>query len=169
MCSGNRAVTLTVKKAMDILDCLVGARTSMSCSEIARRLEMPRSTTYRLLSTLTVGGYVLSEGDGLGKEYRLGFEILELVGSLLDDMALRRRALPLLRELRDVTEETVHLVVADRGEVTYMEKVDSLKTVRMHSAVGRQGGAGSIVDDLTPALSPPRVPGSRRPVDPRPR
>lgn len=154
MCSGDRAVTLTVKKAMEILDCLAGARTSISCSEIARRLEMPRSTTYRLLSTLTVGGYVLSEGDGLGKEYRLGFEILELVSSLLDGMALRRRALPLLRQPRDVTEETVHLVVADRGEVTYMEKVDSLKSVRMHSAVGRQGGAGSIVHDLTPALSP---------------
>jgi IclR family acetate operon transcriptional repressor len=139
MCSEDRAFTLTVKKAMGILDCLAGARKPMSCSEIGRRLEMPRSTTYRLLSTLAVGGYVVADSDGYAKEYRLGFKILELASRLLEGMELRRQALPYLRELRDATGETVHLVVADGVQVTYIEKVDSLKTVRMHSAVGRQG------------------------------
>jgi IclR family acetate operon transcriptional repressor len=139
MCSEDQALTLTVKKAMDILDCLAGARKPLSCSEIGRRLGMPRSTAYRLLTTLAIGGYVVSDSDGFGKRYRLGFKILELASRLLDGMELRRQALPFLRELRDATEETVHLVVADGAQVTYIEKVDSLKTVRMHSAVGRQG------------------------------
>jgi IclR family acetate operon transcriptional repressor len=139
MCSEDKALTLTVKKAMDILDCLADARQAVSCSEIGRRLDMPRSTAYRLLSTLAIGGYVVADSDGFGKRYRLGFKILELASRLLDGMELRRQALPFLRQLRDATEETVHLVVADGVQVTYIEKVDSHKTVRMHSAVGRQG------------------------------
>lgn len=139
MCSADRVPTLTVKKAMDILDCLGSAGNRVTCGEISERLEMPRSTTYRLLSTLAACGYVVAEHDDHGTEYRLGFKILELASRLLDGMELRHRALPLLKRLRDVSEETVHLVVEDRGEVTYIEKVDSLKTVRMHSAVGRRG------------------------------
>ena len=135
-------LTLTVKKAMDILDCLGEAAGPLSAREIGRKLGLARSTVYRLLTTLATGGYVGQDPESPEK-YRLGFKITELASSLLDSIQLRRQALPFLTELRDVAQETVHLVVMDQGQVTYIDKVECSKAVRMHSAIGRRGFAHS--------------------------
>jgi len=142
MTQRQRGLTLTVKKAMDVLDCLGRAGTPLSASEIDDRLNMSRSTVYRLLTTLATGGYVTQDLVS-PKKYRLGFRILELASSLLDGIELRQQALPFLQELRDLANETVHLVVMDGGQVTYVDKVECSQAVRMHSAIGRQGFAHS--------------------------
>ena len=133
-----QGLTLTVKKAMDILDCLGQARVPLPASELGRRLGMPRSTAYRLLATLSAGGYVMQAVENPEK-YRLGFKIVELAGSLLDSIELRQQAAPFLRELRDHANEVVHLVVLEHGRVAYIDKLECSQAVRMHSYVGRQG------------------------------
>jgi len=133
-------LTLTVKKAMDILDCLGETGVPLSASEISRKLDMSRSTVYRLLTTLATGGYV-SQDPTNPEKYRLGFKIPELASSLLGSIQLRQQALPFLQELKDIASETVHLVVMDRGQVTYIDKVECSQAVRMHSAIGRRGFA----------------------------
>ena len=135
-------LTLTVKKAMDVLDCLGRTGTPLSAGEIGGKLNMSRSTVYRLLTTLATGGYVAQDVVNPGK-YRLGFRILGLASSLLDGIELRQQALPFLEELRDLANETVHLVSMDEGQVTYIDKVECSQAVRMHSAIGRQGFAHS--------------------------
>lgn len=142
MTQRDRGLTLTVKKAMDILDCLGGTGVYLGASDIGRRLNMSRSTVYRLLTTLATGGYVTQDLVSPEK-YRLGFKILELASSLLDGIELRRQALPFLQELKDLANETAHLVVMDRGQVIYIDKVECSQAVRMHSAIGRQGFAHS--------------------------
>ena len=117
------AVTLTVKKAMDILDCLGKAAHPLAAREIGHALDLPRSTVYRLLTTLEAGGYV-SQDPGSSDKYRLGFKITELASSLLNSIDLRQQAGPYLKELRDIAQETVHLVVMDRGQVAYIDKVE---------------------------------------------
>jgi len=131
-------LTLTVKKAMDIMDCLGDAGGSLSAGEISRRLGLARSTVYRLLATLNAGGYV-SPDRANSQKYRLGFKITALASSLLDGLELRQVALPFLTELRDIAQETVHLVVMDQGQVAYVDKVECSRAVRMHSAIGRRG------------------------------
>jgi DNA-binding IclR family transcriptional regulator len=138
----NQGLSLTVTKAMDILDCLGQAREPLAASEIGRRLGIPRSTAYRLLATLAAGRYVAQDVESPEK-FRLGFKIVELAGSLLDTIELRQEAAPFLRELRDLANETVHLVVMERGQVAYVDKLECLQAVRMHSSIGRQGFAHS--------------------------
>lgn len=128
-------VTRTVKKAMDILDCLGEENHPLAVSEIGHRLGMPRSTVYRLLNTLAVTGYV-TQDSAEPQKYRLGFKVLELASRFLGSIELRRMALPFLEELRNLVNETVHLVVPDGGQVAYVEKVECSQAVRMHSTVG---------------------------------
>jgi IclR family KDG regulon transcriptional repressor len=135
-----KGLTLTVMKAMDVLDCLGEAQCSMSATEIGRELGMSRSTVYRLLATLTTGGYVTRDGVRAEK-YRLGFKVLELASRLLDGVELRQQARPFLCELRDLANEAVHLVVMADGQVSYIEKVECSQSVRMHSTIGRRGFA----------------------------
>ncbi len=140
MAQRETGLTLTVKKAMDIMDCLGETGVPLSASEISRKLNMSRSTVYRLLTTLATGGYV-SHDPTNHEKYRLGFKIPELASSLLGSIQLRQQALPFLQELKDIANETVHLVVMDRGKVTYIDKVECSQAVRMHSAIGRRGFA----------------------------
>lgn len=140
MAQRETGLTLTVKKAMDILDCLGETGVPLSASEISRKLDMSRSTVYRLLTTLATGGYV-SQDPASPEKYRLGFKIPELANSLLESIQLRQQALPFLQALKDVANETVHLVIMDRGQVTYIDKVECSQAVRMHSAIGRRGFA----------------------------
>ncbi len=142
MAQRESGLTLTVKKAMDILDCLGETGVPLSVSEISRKLGISRSTVYRLLTTLATGGYVGQDPTNPESnitKYRLGFKIPELASSLLGSIQLRQQALPFLQELKDIANETVHLVVMDRGEVTYIDKVECSQAVRMHSAIGRRG------------------------------
>lgn len=138
MAEREQGLSLTVRKAMGILDCLGASDRSLSAGEIGRRLGLARSTVYRLLATLATGDFV-SRDPSDARRYRLGFKITELASSLLDSIELRQQALPFLTELRDIAQETVHLVVMDQGQVAYIDKVECSKAVRMHSAVGRRG------------------------------
>jgi IclR family KDG regulon transcriptional repressor len=131
-------LTLTVQKAMSILDCLGRAREPLSAADISRLVQLPRSTVYRLLGTLASGQYV-SPDPGNAQRFRLGFKIADLASSLLEGIELRQQALPFLTQLRDIAQEAVHLVVMDQGQVTYIDKVECPRAVRMHSAIGRRG------------------------------
>jgi len=136
----DRGLTLTVRKAMEILDCLGEAASPLSASEIGRKLGMSRSTVYRLLATLATGGLVTQ--DALDTEkYRLGFKVLELASKLLDGIEVRHQARAFLRELRDQVNETVHLAIMNGGQVSYVEKVECFQAVRMYSTVGHRGFA----------------------------
>ena len=129
------AVTRTVRKALDILDCLSKESTPLPTKEIARCCGISRPTAYRLLSTLAAYGYVTRDHNQ-DERYRLGYKVLELSKSLLDGIELRQQALPFLTSLSQVTNETVHLAVLDRDEVIYIDKVESTQPVRMHSTIG---------------------------------
>lgn len=129
------AFTLTVCKALDILDCLSKEGAPLPIKEIARSCGISRPTAYRLLSTLTAYGYV-TRNHNQDERYRLGFKVLELSKSLLDGTELRQQARPFLTSLSQLTNETVHLAVLDRDEVIYIDKVESTQAVRMYSTMG---------------------------------
>jgi DNA-binding IclR family transcriptional regulator len=138
LAGSNSGLTLTVKKAMDIVDCLAAEGAPLSAVELSRKLGLSRSTAYRLLTTLRAGGYV-TQDLASPEKYRLGYKILALAGTLLDNIELRQQALPLLEELRDFANETVHLVILERGQVVYIDKLECSQAVRMHSSIGRLG------------------------------
>ena len=125
----------TVRKALDILDCLSREKAPLSTSDVARRCGLSRPTTYRLMATLAAYGYV-SPDHNQDERYRLGYKILELSKSLLDGVELRQQALPFLGNLSRTVNETVHLAVLDHDEVVYIDKVESTQPVRMHSTIG---------------------------------
>lgn len=109
-------------------------------AEIAECIELNTSTTFRLLSTLTYYRY-LKRNEKTG-QYQLGLACLELAMGYASSDNLREVALPELEALRDETKETVHLVVIDRMQVVYIEKIPGLHAIGlMSSGVGRRAHA----------------------------
>ena len=108
---------------------------SLKLSDLCERLGMSSSTSFRLLTTLANYGYVEHNTSTGG--YKLGLACLELAHSYLRSNDIRKAALPILEELRDISTETVHLAILDEWEVVYLEKLENLHAIgAMGSRVG---------------------------------
>lgn len=90
----------------------------LSAPELARRLGIPRSTVFRLLSTLERLGLV--ERDASGRDYCLGLGVLRLGFECLASKELTELGKPILEKLRDQINYTCNLVVRDGRSVVYV-------------------------------------------------
>lgn len=126
----------SVDKAFLLLEVVSEYPQGVAITELSARVSMYKSTVHRLLSTMLRRGYI--EQDRESGRYKLGYMVLDMGMRLLSSIDLRREALPFLQELAQETLEVVHLAFLDRGEVVYIEKVDSPNTIRMHSRVGKR-------------------------------
>lgn len=101
----------SVDRAVLILTCFSDAEPSLTLSDIATRLDLNQSTAYRYLATLEASGLLTRNATGGG--YRLGLRIVELAGIALNQIEVRREALPEMDLLRDRLQFLVNLAVLD--------------------------------------------------------
>jgi DNA-binding IclR family transcriptional regulator len=121
-------------KALALLDAFVGPRSILGVSELAALAQLPKSTAFRLLNVLVVGGYLHRVGD----QYSLSDRVFE-VGShtrLARPHGLRDRAMPFMAELFGQTRQTIHLAVLAGTDVLYLEKLFGHESLRLGTAVG---------------------------------
>jgi DNA-binding IclR family transcriptional regulator len=140
----NRATVQAIERGCRILDFLSKDKRGYSIQDLSSELDLPKPTVHRILSTLRHFGYVTQ--DETSKEYRLGFRLVELGYTVLDQVDLRKVAEPLLDQLASVVQETVHLVILDQGESVYLDKVEKVsdpKSLRMVSRIGMRNYAHS--------------------------
>ncbi|WP_019241905.1 MULTISPECIES: IclR family transcriptional regulator [Bacillus] len=126
----------SVDRALTIITLVSQSKEGLGVTELASHLELNKSSIFRLLSTLVSHGFI--EQDVETKKYKLGYKYLELSSMLLESIDLRSQAKPFLEELEALTNEVIHLVVFDQGEVVYIEKLEGNETLRTHSKVGRR-------------------------------
>jgi DNA-binding IclR family transcriptional regulator len=123
-------------KSLSVLELLLQKGSAMNMIELSEKLRFYPSTTHRILDTLKHWGYV--EQDPNTQKYQLGLKALELGMAKLHQMDMVREATPHLKELGNQCNETVHLGVLEEGEVLYLAKEESSKTIRMCSYVGKR-------------------------------
>lgn len=124
----------TLDRALSVL-LQIGASggRGLTLAECTSTLGYSKATTHRILRTLARQGFLRSDDRNV---YTLGVTNLRLGMDFLEQLDLRREALPLLRELAEQTGETVHLGVLHGSDVVYIEKVESSQAVRMFSRIG---------------------------------
>jgi len=85
---------------------------ALGAPELARRLDLPRSTVFRMLNTLEHMGFV-RKTDG-GSTYQLDMGVLRLGFEYLASLELTELGRPLLERVRDATGYSSNLVVLDQ-------------------------------------------------------
>ena len=129
-------VVKSVSRALEIIALVSTKKGGLGVTEIANQIDINKSSVFRTLSTLAQYGYI--EQDRETGKYKLGYKFLDVSSKLLESIDLRTEAKPFLQELEQMTNEVIHLVVYDQGEVVYIEKLEGTETLRTHSKVGKR-------------------------------
>jgi len=124
-----------VAKALDILQVFIDEKKeALTLSEVIGRVGLSKNSVFRLLVTLTEKGFLVKTPEN-GK-YKLSLKCVELGRAARLASDLRNLALPQMRELWNEFEETVNLAVLDRGQIAYLEVVESPHRVKFVVAPG---------------------------------
>ena len=121
-----------VLRVTDIFDVLSQSSDGVSLADVAKATDLPKSSAFRYLATLESRHYV--EKDLETGNYRVGRALLPTRGRQLELLATR--AHPVMAELRDRFGETVNLGVLDGDRISYIEILESPKSMRLAARPG---------------------------------
>jgi IclR family acetate operon transcriptional repressor len=124
-----------IDRICDILDLLQSDPRGLSSAQVAEGAEMSASSALRYLTALEARRYVERNEHG---DYEIGMAFVPFVSRQLEQ--LTRRARPWLERLRDAFEETVNLAMLDRHGVTYLDIVESPRSVQWAARPGDRDG-----------------------------
>lgn len=117
-----------IKKAVQLLEYLANNAKPCGVTELATALEIPKSTTHRLLSTLGAENVVHRNDAG---QYRIGPTVLLWSSAYNLSSGIVDIARPWLERLCEESRETLHLSVYEGGVAQYVDRLDSPQTVTL--------------------------------------
>lgn len=107
----------------------------MGLMELSNQLGLHKSTAHRLLTSLICMGYARQDEDT--QKYMLSYKIVGLSGQLLDKIDILPIAHSYMKQLAELSQETVHLVQRNDKDIIYIDKVESkVSSIRMVSQIG---------------------------------
>lgn len=124
----------SVERAILLLDYLALEQREHSLTEISQGLGWPKSTVHGLLATLR--DYQMVDQNPANGRYRLGIHLFELGSQVARSWDVRTVAVPVMQQLNRELGEMVQLATEVRGEVLYLEKMDSTQMMRIVSEIG---------------------------------
>ncbi len=126
----------SLDRAFDILELLSGEPNGLSITDISTRLELHKSTVFRLLSALRQRGYIeQNQARGI---YRMGMGFLDLASGHLNSLELKTEAEPFLRQLSAEAGQTVYLATLQEGAAVYIDKYEQFDSIRKYSIIGKR-------------------------------
>ncbi|QIW10022.1 IclR family transcriptional regulator [Francisella sp. LA112445] len=106
-----------ISRAVKVLQSISNAPGGMSLGDIAKEVDLPRSTVQRIVAALEIEGFVRSEGAG---QIQLGAGIFKLASSSYADIVSLTQNL--LRKLSEKTGETVVLTQSNNADLIVMHR-----------------------------------------------
>ncbi|MDM1781270.1 IclR family transcriptional regulator [Acinetobacter indicus] len=109
-------------RGLSILALFNAENHEMTISEIAEKIDVNRSSAFRLIYTLESCGYLKKHSQ---KTYALDSRVMELGFNSLSKLSLNELALPIMQQLRDDIKIAVHLSVLEGTNVVFINNVQS--------------------------------------------
>ncbi len=118
---GDKYIVPALERGLRVLEEFGRDSKSLGAPELARRLGLPRSTIFRLLTTLESMGFL--ERTHNGNDYRLGMSVLRLGFEYLSSLELTELGQSVLTRLCDTIGQPCNLAVRDGRSIVYVSKV----------------------------------------------
>jgi len=127
----------TVERALDILEAFMESNEALGITELSRRVNLNKSTTYRMVQALRTRGYV--NQDNHTNKYTLGYKILKLASGFMNQNKIREIARKYLEELSMKTSHTVQLTILVGNELVYIDQVEGTDIFQLRLRIGNRG------------------------------
>ncbi|PSK80249.1 IclR family transcriptional regulator [Limimaricola soesokkakensis] len=128
----DRSGVQVIARAAAILRVLKEERSGLSLGQIARRVDLPRSTVQRITGALSAERFIMQDPNGGG--IRLGPELGAFAEAANFNIVERCRAI--LNDVTQKTGETTDLAVLRNGGMIFLDQVPGLHRLRTVSSVG---------------------------------
>ena len=117
---------------------LLSRQAPLTMEVVSNQCEIPRTSVFRILTTLEALEYVKREPiDGID-HWSLGLKLLDLTNSMLSRLDLRKEVRKIMEDLSEQTDEFVQLGVLHNDKVMYIDHVKRSKPLTMYAEVGSQ-------------------------------
>ena len=112
-----------LEKGLDIIELLSKSSIGFSQAEIAKELKRSVNEIYRMLNILVARNYIKLDLDN--DRYKLTFKLLQLSSQHQPIKNLMQKSLPMMREVAQLCNHSVHLSIYYAGKLLVIGQVDS--------------------------------------------
>jgi DNA-binding IclR family transcriptional regulator len=124
-----------IDRLLDILLLFSEDEAYWSIDEIARKLDLPKSTCYRLVRALQERGFLEKAGTS---SYQLGVTFMRLSSvSVSSNRDIRLMALPSMKRIAETLKESVSLMRLMNHQVVCVENIEGQHSLRVSIQHGR--------------------------------
>ncbi|MCL4181984.1 MAG: IclR family transcriptional regulator [Burkholderiaceae bacterium] len=125
----------SLERGLDVLIAVSQADGPIGITDLSNRLELPKGSVSRLVTTLTEQGFLTRDPETA--RYLLGVKLWELGQRAIRGSRIVDIARPFLERLASTTDETVHITaLAGSGEMVFLDKLDSNHALRPNIQLG---------------------------------
>ena len=148
----------TIDRALAVFDCFTAERPSLSLQDIAIRVKLPKSTTFRVVQALENRGYLTRIED---QRYTLSFRFVQLGGLVASALDIRQVARPVMEKLARSSNESVTLSMIEGDERVCVDVVNTPSPLMTLTKPGERYrlGVGATSLMLIASLPPEQVDG----------
>jgi DNA-binding IclR family transcriptional regulator len=130
-----------LERGLRLLQLFDRQHTLWSAPDIARELDVPRSTVFRIIQTLELLGFV----ERSGSAYRLGPAVLRLGFEYIASLEISELARPIVEQLRDDTGFAAQLTILDGRDVVFVVRAGIVSAFTSNIQVGTRLPAHATV------------------------
>lgn len=133
---GTMSNVQSVKRAISILEAIASTPHGIGVTEVAHRVDLPKTTVARLLSTLEEVQAIERLNDS--SDFRIGSRLVAIASQIPYTQHLTAIARPYLLELAEATSEAVSLCCLDGDQVHYLDQVQSQYQLQIRDWTGNR-------------------------------
>lgn len=132
--SPGRALMRSPERCLRIISHIAASGQGLALTEIARRLEAPKTSVLELLRVLVAERFLFQTNG----RYALGSRLYTLADCIVSGQSLAKAARPVLLELAERTGATAILVglAEDRSAIVHLDKVEPRNALRYVPRIG---------------------------------
>ena len=128
------AQSQSLTRGLSILEALAKADGGITLTDVAHRVQLPPSTTHRLLATLAKMGYVYQAGD-LGLWY-VGLQAFAVGSTFLANRDFVAQSHIYMRRMMEQANETANLAILDGDAAVFIAQVQCHEMTRVLVKLG---------------------------------
>ena len=138
----------SVEKALRVFEYVCYAQKAVRVVDLSKALDINKATVFRMLRTFVETGYMEQDPDT--DRYRPTMKILALGNNVMNKMEIRALAADIIKELSEVSGESVHLSVNDSNQAVIIDKVEARTGNKVSFHIGRRSnlystGTGKVL------------------------